>query len=356
MTSEASTMRVVARRARVSVKTVSNVVNDYPHVALATRARVLAAISELGYRPNLSARHLRSGKTGIIALGIPSLLQPYFAELTAAVIQAARRRKLTVLVEETGSDRATERWVARGLGSSLISGVLLSPINLRPEDLPPASTDVPVVLLGEREHGAAHDHVLIDNVAAARSATGHLVEGGRVRVAAIGVRPEPTAATAQTRLQGFQSALGEAGLPLPPEYRHPISSFSREAGADEMRRLLRLSSPPDGVFCFNDLLALGAIRAAHEHGVRVPEDVAIVGFDDIEEASYSVPTLTTIAPDKAELSRLAVSLLADRIAGEGTERRSVKVEVSYRLEVRESSGPKPPAGKPRGRKSQQLDR
>ncbi|MBB4689506.1 LacI family DNA-binding transcriptional regulator [Amycolatopsis jiangsuensis] len=334
------TLQDVASRAGVSIKTVSNVVNDFDRVAPETRLRVQAVIDELGYRPNLSARQLRSGRTGVIALAVPDLAARYFAELATAVIAQARRHAMTVLIEVTGGERSAELAMARGLGSTLIDGVILSPLALSQADLSGKPGRVPVVLLGERDYAHTFDHVLIDNVAAAREATAHLLATGRKRVAAIGAQRGPASATAHLRMRGYQEAVRSAGAPELPELMAPATQFSPTEGAEAMRQLLALPEPPDAVFCFSDMLALGALRAAHEAGVRVPEDLAIAGFDDTEEGRYGVPSLTSVSPDKPEIARQAVALLADRIDSEGRPgRKPVRTEVGYELMVRESSAP-----------------
>jgi DNA-binding LacI/PurR family transcriptional regulator len=334
-------LKDVAERAGVSVKTVSNVVNGYEHVRPDTRARVLEAITELDYRPNISARNLRRGRTGIIALAVPELDIPYFAELARHVVTAAARHDWTVLIDQTNGDREQERLVAGGIRDHLIDGLIFSPLALTGADLSPgASPDVaatPMVLLGERvDHGPA-DHVAIDNVAAARDATAHLIALGRRRIAAIGAQHTAEAATARLRLAGWSAALGDAGLPADPALIAPAPSWHRADGATAVRELLAREPRPDAVLCFNDTLALGAIRALHDAGLKVPEDVAVAGFDDIEDGRYSIPTLTTVAPDKADLARVAVDLLAARVAG-GDADPPREQTVPHRLIIRESTG------------------
>lgn len=183
-------LKDVALRAGVSVKTVSNVVNDYPHVTPSTRRRVQQAIDELGYRPNLTARHLRKGRTGIITLAVPELGNPYFAEVAGAVIDAAARHELTVLLDHTAGLREKEVLVSQGFRSHVIDGLILSPIRLESEDLLTRPEGPPMVLLGEREYDAPYDHIMIDNVGAARTAVRHLLDIGRRRIAFLGARRE----------------------------------------------------------------------------------------------------------------------------------------------------------------------
>ncbi|RLP82485.1 LacI family transcriptional regulator [Micromonospora sp. BL4] len=328
-------LKDVAERAGVSVKTVSNVVNGYVHVRPDTRARVEEAIAELNYRPNLSARHLRKGRTGVIALAVPELDIPYFAELARYVVAAAADFGWTVLIDQTGGGREQERVVASGITDHLIDGLIFSPLALTAEDL--AGLDNrPMVLLGERvDHGPA-DHVVIDNVGAAREITSHLIGLGRRRIAAIGSQRTPEGASARLRLTGYADALRAAGLDYDEALVAPAPAWHRADGAAAMRSLLTSGVRPDAVFCFNDTLALGALRALHEAGLRVPEDVAVVGFDDIEDGRFSIPTLTTVAPDKAQIARLAVELLAERLDGDRTA-SARELSAPYRLELREST-------------------
>lgn len=329
-------LKDVAQRAGVSVKTVSNVVNGYVHVSPQTRARVEKALAELNYRPNLSARNLRKGRTGVIALAVPELDLPYFAELTRHVVNAAARHGWTVLVDQTGGSREQERIVAAGIRDHLIDGLVFSPLALTADDLETLAEGTPMVLLGERvRHGPA-DHVVIDNVEASRRMVRHLTAQGRRRIAAIGAQRTAEGVSARLRLQGYRAALEAAGLPYHEHLVAPAASWHRADGASAMRTLLGSGARPDAVFCFNDTLALGAIRALHEAGLRVPQDVAVAGFDDIEDGRFSIPTLTTVAPDKEQIAQLAVELLAELINGD-REATAREVTASYRLELRESA-------------------
>jgi DNA-binding LacI/PurR family transcriptional regulator len=330
-------LRDVADRAGVSVKTVSNVVHGYPHVSPETRRRVQAALDELDYRPNLSARTLRRGRSGLIALALPALDIPYFGELASETVAAAAAHGWTVLVDQTDGEAAREREVAAGLEGHLIDGLLLSAVAVSADELrrPPAS--VPMVLLGERFTGDALDHVAVDNVAAARTATEHLLTGGRRRVAAIGYQ-EPArsmSGVAPLRQTGYEQALAAHGLAVDPALTPQVESFGRPDGVAAADRLLSLDDPPDAVFCFTDVLALGALRSCALRGVRVPEDIAVVGFDDIEDGRFSTPTLSTVSPDKTAIARTAVELLSHRL--EDPRRPARDVTVGFELVVRESS-------------------
>ena len=323
----------VAARAGVSVKTVSNVINDYPHITAQTRAKVESAIAALDYRPNVSARSLRKGRSDFIALAIPEMASPYFAELGAAISRAAKRRGITVLIDQTEGEAAAEKLVLDGMRGQLIDGIIFSPITTVPAKLTVAYTGKPLVLLGERPAGGQFDRVAVDSVKASYDATTHLIALGRRRIAAIGVGGTSTGAV---RRKGYRKALKAAGLPHDPALELAGTGYHRPDGAASMRELLALPEPPDAVFCFNDLLALGALRTLADAGLKVPGDVAVVGFDDIDDGRYHAPSLTTISPDKEWLADNAVSLLLERIAGTGEAARR-DLTVPYTLEIREST-------------------
>ncbi|MFG1697874.1 LacI family DNA-binding transcriptional regulator [Nonomuraea sp. NPDC049309] len=338
------TLRDVAKLANVSIRTVSNVVNGYAPVSDELRARVQAALDELGYRPNLIARNLKQGRTGMIALVVPELDAPYFAELAREVITAARARGYVVMIDQTDGDADREReLLGRDSRATLFDGLLLSPISITAEELRGRPNKVPIVLLGEHIFNGSLPHVAIDNVAAAREATAHLIDIGRRRIAAIGDQPYATGETAQLRTAGYRQALTRAGMEIDESLIISTPHFHRRLGAEAMERLLALPEPPDAVFCYNDLLALGAIRALTRAGRRVPDDVAVAGIDDIEEGQYSTPSLTTVAPDKAELARKAVDTLLDTITATDTTATPSEIVVPHRLIVRESTAGEQPA-------------
>jgi DNA-binding LacI/PurR family transcriptional regulator len=329
-------LKDVAERAGVSIKTVSNVVNNYPHITPAMRTRVQEAIDELGYRPNLTARHLRKGRTGIIALAVPELGNPYFAELAGAVIDAAAEHEFTVLLDHTRGERQQELLVSQGFRARVIDGLILSPLELEPEDLQGRADDVPLVLLGEREYGLPFDHIAIDNVAAARAAVRHLLDRGRTRIAYLGTRTDSTNRPAHLRLDGWRAELAAAGLPVDEELIVPVGGWDRDDGAHAMAKLLDAGLRPDAVFAFNDLIAIGAMRVLHERGLRVPWDIAVVGFDDIAESRFGAVSLTTIAPDKQAIARLAVASLLRSLSGR-QDPGGRELTAEFRLVEREST-------------------
>lgn len=313
------TMHDVARLAGVSIKTVSNVVNNYIHVKEETRARVLAAVEQLGYQPNLSARGLRSGRTGVIGLAIPELRQNYFAELADAVIRAAEQHGVGVVVEQSGESYARELEILSGHRVRLTDGLLFSPSRLLQEDSHRLAVDYPLVLLGERIFDGPTDHVTMHNVGASRAAVEHLIAIGRRRIAIVGAEPdgEELIRSSNLRLRGYRSALENAGLPLDPALVRIGVPWHRESGAEATRQLLADGVEVDAIFALNDSLALGALRALGEAGVKVPDDIAVIGFDNIDEARFSVPSLSSVDPGREMIAKTAVDYLIERINARG---------------------------------------
>src|SRR5689334_13141466 len=181
-----ASLRQVAERAGVSIRTVSNVVSGFAQVAPETRARVQRAIDELHYRPNAAARHLRGGRSGLIALVIPEIASPYFGELAGHLADEAEKHAWTLLVQQTAGEPDRERELLDGLRAQTVDGLIMSPWALSPADLRRRPDSAPLVLLGEQDADGLLDHVAIDNVAAAREITSHLIDQGRTRIAAVG--------------------------------------------------------------------------------------------------------------------------------------------------------------------------
>jgi DNA-binding LacI/PurR family transcriptional regulator len=337
----AATLHDVARLAGVSIKTVSNVVNDYPHIRPATKARVEQAIAELGYTPNLTARSLRSGRTGAIALAVPDLSLSYFAELAAAVIAAAEEAGRVVLVEQTGGDRDRELETLKSPRLKQTDGLIFSALGMGQTDVAALDVPYPLVLLGERIFGGPSDHVTMQNVEAARAATEYLIASGRRRIAVIGAHEGEVIGSAGLRLRGYREALEAHDLPYDESIIGYTTMWHRSNGARCLRELLDAGAEFDALFGLNDTLALGAMRALQESGRQIPDDVAVVGFDDLDEAQYSIPSLTTVDPGQHWIARTAVQTLLERIEGrEIGEPRLLLAD--FRIVERESA----PAMKP----------
>jgi LacI family transcriptional regulator, repressor for deo operon, udp, cdd, tsx, nupC, and nupG len=325
----------VAARAGVSMKTVSNVLNAYPHVSERTRQKVETALAELDYRVNLSARSLASGRTGFLALAVPGLRNPYFADLAGHVIQAAAAHRWTVLIEQTGGEPESESAVVGWARPYLVDGILLHPEAITRAQVLGRRDSTPLVLLGERSLDQAADHVAADNVAAAREVTEHLLRTGRRRIAVVGIAPESSLITSSLRFEGYTSALAAASLEVVPEYVVRPEGYDRADGAAAAAHLLGLPERPDAILCFNDVLAVGVLSHLTLAGVRVPREIAIAGFDGIAETAFTSPPLTTIAWDTRAIAEQAVALLADRQGDTEPEPRDISV--GFELLVRGSS-------------------
>lgn len=328
-------MRDVARHAGVSVKTVSNVLNGYRYLRPETRDRVQASIAELGYRMNMSARHLRKGHTGMVGLAVPELSLAYWGEFADMVITAAAELDLRVLIELTGGTREGALGALKSAQRRLTDGLLFSPLGLEPDEADLLNVDFPLVLLGERIFGAPVDHVTMRNVEAARAATLHLAEQGCRRIATIGARPEERMGSATLRFQGYQDGLRAAGLPFDPGLVVNADPWTRVTGADAMVQLLDSGTGVDGIFAMNDAVALGAMHVLHLRRIAVPGQIAVIGFDDVADAAYYEPPLSSIAPGQEQIARQAMWLLAERIAGSTAQPRLV--EADFELHARESS-------------------
>jgi DNA-binding LacI/PurR family transcriptional regulator len=226
--------------------------------------------------------------------------------------------------------------LAYGSRRQIVDGLIFSPVQIGREDVLARHSDTPLVLIGEGVFDVPHDHIAIDNIAASHVAVQHLVSLDRHRIAFIGAQADDHRQSAHLRLRGYREALTGAGLSLEPAVVATTAQFGRLDGLLAMRRLLALDKPPNAVFCYNDLIAIGAIRAIAEAGLRLPEDVAVIGLDDIEEGRFSTPTLTTISPDKEHIGRLAVRALIARIEGTPVN-PPYDVQPPFRLVTREST-------------------
>lgn len=329
----------VADAAGVSMKTVSNVVHGHPHVTPAMRAKVQAAIDELGYKPHLTARRLATGRTGMIALAMPEIDHPYFSEVARGVAEEAARRGYRVLIEQTLSDVGAEHAVLHDREAGLVDGVVFHPVTTTAEQLAHVAPDTPLVLLGEAAIPPGIDHVMIDNVAAARDATRHLLALGRRRIAFAAAVAHDITVSTERRIAGYRAALEEAGVAADDALVLESSDFSIDGAAAAVAGALERGIEFDAILGRDDKFAIGALQALRAAGRRVPGDVAVVGWDDTALAAHTVPALSSVAPDKTAIARIALDLLLERIDGEtGAGRHRI---APHSISVRESA-PAPP--------------
>lgn len=326
----------VAARAGVSLKTVTNVVHERPYVKDETRARVLAAIEELDYRPSLAGRQLQSGRSNMITLAVPRIDEPYLGALAHQLIAAAAPRGYTVVMDETAGLLEREERAARGYPGHGIDGVIYSPLALNPRLLADLSRDTPMVLLGEPLADSSADYVAIDNQASAHDVVDHLVAAGRRRFAFLGGQPDLYPGVGEQRARAVAARLAEHGLPS-DDLVITSGHFRREEGALRVRENLDRLRRSDALVCASDLLALGALSALRADGIYVPDDLAVVGWDNIEDGAYSQPTLTSVAPDLTALAEKAMDAVIARIEGDRSPSRTYVIP--HTLVIRESSRP-----------------
>ena len=324
MTAANATIRDVARASGVSPMTVSRVINESERVSPDTRRRVEHAIAELGYVPNRHARGLSRRRTGTIAVIVPDVANPFFTLVVRAAEEIARRADYRVLLCDTRADLTIERDVISEMLAHRVEGIVIAPVSdrssahLRQLD----RFGVPFVLIDRTVSGVEADVVLGDSSGGARKLVEHLISLGHRRIGMIVETDEVS--TARDRRQGYEAALEAAEIPVDPTLVTE-ATVDPEGGHDGMRRLLALEEPPTAVFTVNNLVALGAIEAVRSAGLEVPDDVALVCFDDIEYASRLYPFLTAMVQPAETFGTLGTRLLLDRIEGRGPERAHVVV-------------------------------
>ncbi|WP_179229315.1 LacI family DNA-binding transcriptional regulator [Parenemella sanctibonifatiensis] len=322
----------VAARAGVSWKTVTNVMHGRANVRPETRDRVLAAVDELGYRPNPVARQLQEGRSRVITLAIPDITSSYFSRLAARIIELARGQGWMVVIRETRGDTAIETAVLEDGDLHYADGVILAAVSLSNAHLQTIARTRPLVVIGQRDDPPGPNHVIIDNIGSAVVATQHLLDLGRRRLAFVGGTQH---GPGHLRQVGFLRKLAAAGLE--PAGLIGVRTFDRKSGADAVTTALDQGLRADALVCAVDSVALGAMFALRQHGVQVPDDVAVLGWDNIEDGAYSNPTLTTIAPDVDRVAEAAVTGVLQRIREPKSDHLDT-VHVRYELIHRESTG------------------
>ncbi len=328
-----ATIRDVAKLSGVSVGTVSNVINGISTVKDEIRIRVIKAINELKFRPNQAARSLASGRTRTLAFILPDICNPFYPEMVRGAMESASQAAYDLFLANIDNDplkeiEYIESFVDRGVDGLIIATSDLSSLQAgRIKDL-----DIHVVIVDRELQGLDRDLVIVDNTNCAYMATSHLLDLGHRRIGVI-LGPEQTM-TARKRLDGAKAALSERGLFDEELVR--FGSYSFESGFETMREMLEGAEPPGGVFCANDLLAIGAIKAVQEYGLKVPEDISIIGIDDIMLSRLISPSLTTVRQPTFDLGATAARMVVERIKGveKGIHR---KVILPGRLIVRNST-------------------
>ena len=310
----------VARAANVSQAVVSYVLNDIRTVSILpeTRQRVHTAIAELGYVPNTAARSLRSRKTHTIAVIIPDITNPYYPAFVRGVQDVARAGGYDVLAFNTDGEREIERSALDAARRGRVDGMIVTTFYLTLDDYQSVLEEgTPITLLSlladdEVRPDLPLDAVSVSGTDAARTVVNYLIDSGHTRIGMIsGQLATPPR---EARVRGYQQALAEHGLSL-EEVLIKGGDFSEAGGYDAMRELLTLDPRPSAVFAANDLMAMGALLACREQGVRVPDDIALAGFDDIPAARLVHPALTTLNQHAHESGRRCAELLLSRLDG-----------------------------------------
>jgi LacI family transcriptional regulator len=330
------TIRDIADLAGVSIATVSRVLNGRDDVAAETRDAVSRVIRENGYTANRSARGLSAGRTGFVGVLVPLVYPAYFSSILAGAVEALSEQDLRVVLSPTGHEHEREVSLIDRLMHGLTDGALIV--------LPEESSEELARLLDHSFRFVVVDPLLplderIPSVSAAHGsgahqAMRHLLMLGHRRIAAI-TGPRGCVAV-EDRLRGYHGALAAAGILADGDFVAE-SDFEIRGGLEAARYLLDRAKRPTAIFAFNDNLAIGALQAARERGLRVPEDLSVVGFDDVEHATIVTPALTTVRQPLAEMGRTAVSLLMRLLEGQRFE--TVHVELGTRLVVRDSTAP-----------------
>ncbi len=326
----------VARRAGVSVGSVSRVINEHPTVTPATRERVEIAVRELGYVPNAIAGSLRSRRSKTIGLIIPDVTNPFFSELALNVERSAAAAGYNVILGNSDNSADRQRHYLRALAVRRVDGIILVPAR---ETGPSFEFEIPVVGV-DREVGG-RPFVASDNRAGAKSAIEHLRRLGHQLIACVaGPKVLPNA---QERRMGYEDValpvLRSAGVD--PAAYIVSTDFSYDAGYAATRRLLEVAPRPTAVFASSDQQAIGGLRAAADLGLAVPNDLSIVGFDDIPLANLVMPRLTTVRQPVAEIGVLAMRLLLDLVSGATAPRRRRHL-LATSLQIRQSCAPPNP--------------
>jgi DNA-binding LacI/PurR family transcriptional regulator len=330
-------MTDVARRAGVSTMTVSNVINGRSQrVSESTKLRVLSVIAELGYQVNMTARNLRMGRTGAVGLAVPAFEPGYYPELAARLADRFEAHGLRLAIERTRGSRTAELDALTAARLSSYDGFVLSVVAGDAADLDRLSVDAPVVLIGERAVPARFDHVLMDNVAGARMATELLVRTGARRIALLGGVPVVEESMPGLRTRGYRDAHEAAGTAVSDELIVSCG-FGTQDGYAAVRDLIGHGVLFDAIFALTDSAAIGALRALAEAGRRVPEDVQVIGFDNIADGRFTVPALTTVEPGNAEMADAICALLVERIASRPAPVPARVVMPEARIVEREST-------------------
>lgn len=307
-----ATIKEVAQRAGVSIRTVSRVLNNHPHVANTTRERVLSVIEELDFRPSAAARYMRTGQSQLIGFLTDELAQNVFTyDLIIGAQQAAWEHEKLLFLLDTGNDLQVEARAINIMRDHQVEGIIYATMYHREINRAQFPEDIPTILVNCFADDRSLPSIVPDEIGGGRLATETLLEHGHRRIGFVNVAAREPAPLG--RLQGYRQALANYSIPFDEALVHFIEEpFERLATStyDCVLSLLQMNNPPTAIFCFNDMMAMGAYDAVRKSDLRIPEDVAIIGFDNVEILAAQIhPPLTTIELPNFEMGQLAVRML-----------------------------------------------
>lgn len=319
------TMKDVAKRAGVSVATVSHVINETRFVSEELKQRVLQVIDEMGYQPDAVARSLRRKETQTIGLIVPDNSNSFFAEVARGIEDVGFEQGYSVILCNSDLNLEKELTYLDTLIAKRVDGIIFIAATAQVEHVESlVESGMPIVIADRKMPEIEVDSVLVDNFQGGYEATKHLLDLGHRRIGCI-TGPWDLTPSAD-RVAGYKAALSQHGLRA-DEDLIVRGDYLRQSGEMAVRRFLELSAPPTAIFACNDLMAIGAMKSIHEQGLRVPEDISIVGFDDIALASCLNPPLTTIAQPKYELGKIAAELVIQKITrSDSGEKREIVLD------------------------------
>ncbi len=332
-----TTIREVAAKAGVSITTVSHVINHTRFVSAAVKYRVEAAMEELGYTPNALARSLRKGSTKTIGLIVPDNSNPFFAEMSRVIEDISYDKGYSVILCNSDNNADKEDAYLDVLIAKQVDGVLfISTAGSKKSLEKVLSKKIPLVIVDRVVSDIPAAVVIIDNQMGGYEAARHLIALGHTRIACV-TGPSQLAPSSQ-RVSGYQQALKEAGIPVQKEFII-TGDFGYKGGEAAVRILLQLPQPPSAIFFCNDIMAIGGMKALYHANIRVPEEISVVGFDDVSIASNVIPELTTVAQPLPELGSLSTNTLIHLMCKPAQDDFSSYVVLQPRLIIRNSTAP-----------------
>lgn len=338
------TLKDVASEAKVSLATASLAMRGKPGVTSATAQKVRSAAKRIGYQLNASARSLRSGRSGILVLIVPRLSIPFYNHVAEAVAYEMEKAGMQAMIQQSDLFAEHERETVGRIASTIADGIIYNSTRLDDESITALTDQRPVVMIENFAEPRTLDTVNTPSQEGMNAAVNHLVDVGCSRIGVLGRSPEDTGRASQlssiskrTRYDAALAAIAHAGQDLETAAWPDPVSWSIEDGRKAALELARQGLPYDGLVCMNDMMALGVLRGFHEAGVKVPRDVAVIGFDGIQEGAYNTPTLSTIAVDYRGLAQASVSLMMRRLDQPDDKFMPQSIRVGYELIKREST-------------------